>query len=128
MPEELVFIIPSILLFAMLFGFLAWNRWIGYRELISLAEHGVFPQQEDPPSTLRSLRWGLLFSGVGAALSLGLYPLSANEYPNVILGFGPTMLFGLLPLFIGLALILYWRIGRAEAMSEVIVEEFDDSM
>jgi hypothetical protein len=54
----------------------------------------------------RFLRCGILVTGLGLALSLGLYLLgfsAADAYP---LHLGPWMLGGFIPLFLGLGLIL----------------------
>jgi hypothetical protein len=77
---------------------------MNYRETISLAEKGLTRPEQKTGSGL--LRWGILLSALGLALSLGLYPVgfSAGEfYP---LHLGPWMLGGFVPLFLGLGLIL----------------------
>jgi hypothetical protein len=77
---------------------------MSYKETIALAEKGL--SRAERKSRHGLLRWGILITGLGLALSLGLYPLGFSagyEYP---LRLGPWMLGGLVPLFLGLALIL----------------------
>jgi hypothetical protein len=87
-----------------IFGFLAFIRYLNYKETLTLAEKGLLRPEQKAGSGL--LRWGILITALGLALSLGLYPLgfSAGEvYP---LHLGPWMLGGFVPLFLGLGLIL----------------------
>ena len=90
--------------FAIIFGFLAFLRYMSYKETLALAEKGL----TKPPtkSTKGLLRWGIIISAIGFALSLGLYTIgfsSAEQYP---LHLGPWMLGGFVPLFLGLGLTL----------------------
>ena len=94
--------IVSVLL--VIFSFLAFLRYMNYRETISLAERGLSRPETKPGRGL--LRWGIVITGIGLALSLGLYPLgfaAGSAYP---LRLGPWMLGGFVPLFLGLSLIL----------------------
>ena len=89
---------------AIIFGFLAFLRYMNYRETIALAEKGLTRPEAKTKSGL--LRWGIVITALGLALSLGLYPLgfsAADIYP---LHLGPWMLGGFVPLFLGLGLIL----------------------
>jgi hypothetical protein len=63
--------------------------------------------------------WGVALAMLGLALIIGLWPLgiawsgAEMQYP---LNFGPWMLIGLIPLFIGLALlIIYFLVRKEEA-------------
>ncbi|MBK9928190.1 MAG: hypothetical protein IPP66_23225 [Anaerolineales bacterium] len=87
-----------------IFGFLAFLRYMNYKETLALAEKGLTKPEGKPTSNL--LRWGIVISALGFALSVGLYPIgfgSGNDYP---LHLGPWMLGGFVPLFLGLGLIL----------------------
>jgi len=89
---------------AIIFGFLAFLRYMNYRETIALAEKGL--TRPDSQSNQRLLRWGIVLTALGFALTLGLYTIGfdfANSYP---LHLGPWMLGGFVPLFLGLGLIL----------------------
>lgn len=105
--------VVSILL--VIFGFILAMRYMNYRETLALAEKGlVRPQRQATNGGKPALVWGIIIVAVGLALCLGLWPIGlvgygANVYP---LGFGPWMLFGLVPLFFGLALILIYVLTR----------------
>lgn len=99
----------TIVFCALLFGFIALLRWFRHREIMAQARQGLPPQDEARPRARKStllLGSGLMLAAVGLALMIGLYPAgfaSADPYP---LHFGPWMLFGLVPLFVGLALLI----------------------
>ena len=89
---------------AIIFGFLAFLRYMNYKETIVFAEKGL--NRLEVKSGKGLLRWGIVISAIGFALSLGLYPIgfdSGYQYP---LHLGPWMLGGFVPLFLGLGLIL----------------------
>ncbi len=94
--------IVSILL--VIFGFFAFLRYMNYRETLALAEKGL--TKPESKSSKGLLRWGILVTALGFALTLGLYFIgfgSADVYP---LHLGPWMLGGFVPLFLGIGLIL----------------------
>ena len=94
--------IVSVLL--VIFGFLAFLRYMNYKETLALAEKGLMKPESKSNKNL--LRWGIVITALGFALSLGLYFIgfdSANNYP---LHLGPWMLGGFVPLFLGIGLIL----------------------
>ena len=95
---------------AIIFGFLAFLRYMNYRETVTLAEKGLTHPEPRPGSGL--LRWGIVVTALGLALSLGLYPIgfaAGYDYP---LRLGPWMLGGFIPLFLGLGLILLHVLTR----------------
>jgi len=100
--------IVSVLL--VIFGFIAFLRYMNYRETIALAEKGLSrPETKDHQGLLR---WGIVVTALGLALSIGLYPLgfaAGEDYP---LRLGPWMLGGFVPLFLGLGLILLHVLTR----------------
>jgi uncharacterized protein DUF6249 len=80
-------------------------RYMNYRETLALAERGL-TRPETKTGNKGLLRWGIIVTALGLALSLGLYFVgfaSAASYP---LHLGPWMLGGFVPLFLGLGLIL----------------------
>src|SRR5262245_25395586 len=85
-------------------GFLAFLRYINYKETIALAEKGL----TRPPARAGKglLRWGIVISAVGLALSLGLYPIGFSSGEMYPLHLGSWMLGGFVPLFLGLGLVL----------------------
>ena len=91
-------------LLAILFGLIALIRYLNYREAIALAENGLTPPEKKTNQPL--LRWGIVLTSLGLALTLGLYFAGFAAYENYPLHLGPWMLGGLIPLFFGLGLIL----------------------
>ncbi len=119
--ESFLFCAGVLAFFVVLFSFILGWRYLSYRETVYLAEKGlVRPPRERNGRNGRgraTLVWGILIASIGVALMLGLWPLGmvgmgASNYP---LGFGPWMLFGLLPLFFGLALVLIYILTRDDA-------------
>ena len=89
---------------AIIFGFLAFLRYMNYKETITLAEKGL--SRPESNSNKRLLHWGIVVTAVGFALTIGLYTIgfaSGDVYP---LHLGPWMLGGFVPLFLGIGLIL----------------------
>ena len=87
---------------AIIFGFFAFMRYMNYKETIALAEKGLTESKSSKPL----LRWGILITALGLALSLGLYLIGFSAGDNYPLRLGPWMLGGFVPLFLGLGLIL----------------------
>jgi uncharacterized protein DUF6249 len=90
---------------AIIFGFLAFLRYMNYKETLALAEKGL-TKAEARSSNHGLLRWGIVTTAIGFALTIGLYTIgfaSADSYP---LHLGPWMLGGFVPLFLGIGLIL----------------------
>jgi hypothetical protein len=96
-----------------IFSFLAFLRYMKYKETIALAEKGLtVPPESKPGKAL--LRWGIVITSLGLALTIGLYLAgfaSAEEYP---LHLGPWMLGGFVPLFLGLGLVLLHYLTEKE--------------
>ena len=103
--------IVSVLL--VIFGFLAFLRYMNYRETIALAERGL--SRPEAKNSKALLRWGILVTALGFALSLGLYFAGFDSAQNYPLHLGPWMLGGLVPLFLGLALILSHFLTQKDA-------------
>jgi hypothetical protein len=87
-----------------IFGFLAFMRYIRYKETIALAEKGLTPPESKSNKTL--LRWGIVITAIGLALTIGLYTIGFASFTTYPLHLGPWMLGGLVPLFLGLGLVL----------------------
>ncbi len=104
MFSDLVPCISLISVLLVIFGFLGFLRYMNYRETIALAERGLSRPEAKPSTGL--LRWGILVTGLGVVLSLGLYFAGFNSGQNYPLHLGPWMLGGFVPLFLGLGLIL----------------------
>ncbi len=95
-----------------IFGFLAFLRYMNYKETIALAEKGV--TRPEVKSGKGLLRWGIVISALGAALTLGLYPIGFLNNDNYPLHLGPWMLGGFVPLFLGIGLILLHYLTEKE--------------
>ena len=89
---------------AIIFGFLAFMRYMKYKETIALAEKGLAPPETKSGKAL--LRWGILITALGFALTVGLYLIGFTSADNYPLHLGPWMLGGFVPLFLGIGLIL----------------------
>lgn len=87
-----------------IFGFLAFLRYMNYKETLALAEKGLTKPETKSGKGL--LRWGIVLTSLGLALSLGLYFIGFNSPTDYPLHFGPWMLGGFVPLFLGLGLVL----------------------
>jgi len=116
--DAFLFCVGVIGFFVALFSFILLWRYLNYRETIYLAEKGlVRPPREHNGRGRATLVWGILIAAIGVALTLGRGPLGVvgmgpSDYP---LGLGPWMLFGFLPLFFGLALVLVYILTRDDA-------------
>jgi hypothetical protein len=104
----------------LLFGLIAFFRFLSYREKIALAEKGLVRPGPTRGNGKDTLRWGIVITSLGLALCLGLYPLgfapdfsgsSSGQFP---LHFGPWMLVGLIPTFFGVGLVLIYVLTREE--------------
>jgi hypothetical protein len=104
--SDLIPCLGVIGILAIIFGFLAFLRYLNYRETIMLAEKGL--SRPEPRTGSGLLRWGILITALGLALSIGLYPIGFSSGESYPLGLGPWMLGGFVPLFLGLGLILLY--------------------
>ena len=107
------------------FGTIVLMRWFKHREIMTLAEKGLLPQQYTlymSASRGRGLvGWGIALAALGLALMIGLWPLGFVVEEPYPLNFGPWMLGGLIPLFIGLALLITYFLTRNN--EKTLVEE-----
>ncbi len=109
----------SLGFFFLLFAFILAMRYLNFRETMTLAEKGlVRPPRETPRprngGNKAVLVWGIILAAIGLALMLGLWPLGFTSVGRSFpLGFGPWMLFGLLPLFFGLGLVLIYVLTQS---------------
>ncbi len=87
------------------FLFLAYSRFLRHREIMTLAEKGLtYPERKNGNVVLR---WGIIVTGIGLALILGLLPF-------ILQGTEELLLLGLLPTFFGLSLVLIYVLTRSE--------------
>ncbi len=96
-------VIATTVIFVCVFGFVAYTRYLNYKETIALAEKGLLRQKyaRRNGNGKGALRWGIVIGAIGLALIIGLFPISLKE--NWLL-----LLIGLLPTFFGLGLVLVY--------------------
>jgi hypothetical protein len=99
---------------AIIFGFLAFTRYLNYKETIALAEKGLTRPESKPVNRKGMLRWGIVTASLGFALSLGFYTIGFDSAENYPLHLGPWMLGGFVPLFLGIGLILVHYLTEKE--------------
>ena len=96
--------------FVILFGLIILLRYLNYKETLALADRGLVRAQAESKNGKGNLKTGIILASIGVALMLGMAPIGAySSYP---MGFGPWMILGLLPLFIGLGLVLIYVVTR----------------
>jgi hypothetical protein len=99
--NNLITIIGSVIVFLVVFGFAAYSRYLQHKETMALAEKGLLPAQDPKDKSANILRWGMIFSILGAILVLVMVPFAWNNYWSLFL-------LGLLPLALGLGLALIY--------------------
>ncbi len=114
---------------ALFLGFIALVRYLDHRERMSMIEHGIFATPDANRRRVARgaavLRGGLITAGVGIAVTLGLYTLGYLLPPpfNAAPGrLGPWLLPGLIPTFVGLALIASYYLAppRPEPLDDTL--------
>ena len=122
--ETLVMAFFTFATFALPFVFFGFMRFLRYRETIRLAEHGLI-RSSDLNGGRRersdSLRWGVVITALGIALTCGLYPIGFAIDDGFLFGIGPWMLAGLLPTAFGIALLILHRMSADE-------DDYDDEI
>ena len=116
------------------FAYAAFSRQKKHQETIALIEAGLMeaPKQKMPKTKngKGALRWGIVTSFLGLALTIGLYPLGfafnigSTTYP---LNFGPWMLIGLIPAFFGLSLIVVYFVTQDKPEEDQTIEPQEET-
>jgi hypothetical protein len=99
--NNFITIVGSVIVFLVVFGFAAYNRYLQHKETLALAEKGLLPPENPEDKSKNILRWGMIFSILGAILVLVMVPFAWNNYWSLFL-------LGLLPLALGLGLALVY--------------------
>ncbi|MBI9046643.1 MAG: hypothetical protein JEZ06_19285 [Anaerolineaceae bacterium] len=119
MDGVLLAIVILILGLGIPFAFAAFVRQKQHKETLAMIEKGIMAPPKIKTNGKTTLRWGIVIAFMGAALSIGLYPLGfifgTGIYP---LNFGPWMLIGLLPTFFGLSLIVVHYVTQEKPEEE----------
>ena len=115
MDLDITFCAVPVTFLVALFGTIILVRWFKHREIMALVEKGIMPAQYAEKEGRRGLLgWGVTLTAVGLALMLGLWPIGFVSETPFPLGFGPWMLAGLIPLFIGLGFLIIYFLTRKE--------------
>jgi len=94
-------IIGSVLVFAVVFGFAVYTRYLQHKETMALVKKGLLPEDSSQNKGISIQRWGMIFSIMGLILILVMVPFAWN---NIWILF----LLGLLPLAFGLGLMIIY--------------------
>ena len=102
-PEALAGLLfpPGILALVLLYAFAF--RSLTFRERMAMIDKGIFPVETRAVSTLL-LQRGVITAMTGLALTIGLGTL----------GLTPWLLGGLVPMFIGIAMLISYYLGPKE--------------
>lgn len=102
-PEVVVGLLfpPAILALILIYAFAL--RYLTFRERMAMIDKGMFPLEMRAASTLL-LQRGMITAMAGLALTVGLGTL----------GFTPWLLGGLVPMFVGLAMLISYYLGPKE--------------
>ena len=94
-------IVGSAIVFLVVLGFAAYNRYLQHKETMALAEKGLLSPEDPKDKNANVLRWGMIFSILGVVLVLVMVFPAWDYYWNLFL-------LGLIPLALGLGLILIY--------------------
>ncbi|MCA9999382.1 MAG: hypothetical protein KDE56_26650 [Anaerolineales bacterium] len=106
------------MLFSVIFGFLAYTRYLRYKETIALAERGLLrPARRSGRGRISlTLRWGIVIFITGIGLSIGLLILDTE-----------AVIAGLISMFFGLSLIVVHFVSRGEEEEDVAETAVSDN-
>ncbi len=114
MPDEIMAMLCAVPIIALPFVFFGFLRYMRYKETVALADRGLVAPINGQASGQSMLRWGIITTAIGLALTCGLYPVGWVVDDEFLFRFGPWMLIGLLPTAFGLALLLIAWLTRKE--------------
>lgn len=100
------------------FLFIAFMRYMNYRELLVLTENNLITPRTQQQHKKGILNWGIILTAIGLALTVTMLPILIHLYSSSARDLDPRDLIAvaiaLVPLFCGLALILYHILTRQE--------------
>ncbi|MBK7780942.1 MAG: hypothetical protein IPJ58_09285 [Ardenticatenia bacterium] len=123
--DEFLAMVMAFLIVATPFVLYGFLRYLRHRETLFLAERGLVRPLDSPRGNGNgnsSLRWGIILTALGIALSCGLYPIGWMVNLGTPLGFGPWMLFGFIPVAVGLGLVLIHRLTGKTLENEMAAD------
>lgn len=106
-PLTALIVLSPCVLVSLLLAFFVAMRYIVYRERVALAQQGVLLPEESMWERIgqrspRGILWGGVITAMcGLALLLGL----------ATIGWGPWLLGGLIPLFVGAGMVFVYFLG-----------------
>ena len=109
-------IIGSVVVFAVVFGFAAYTRYLQHKETMVLAEKGLLLKDTPDIKGFSVQRWGMIFSITGLILIMVMTPFAWN---NIWILF----LVGLLPLAFGLGLMIIYVLTQSGIKTEKPVKK-----
>ena len=109
-------IIGSVLVFAVVFGFAAYTRYLQHKETMVLAEKGLLIEDSPDNKGFSIQRWGMIFSITGLILIMVMIPFAWN---NIWILF----LLGLLPLAFGLGLMIIYILMQSDIKADKSVKK-----
>ena len=121
MRDVLEVLVPGVvvcMIFLVVFGFIAFIRYLEYKETVALAERGLLRQKEDREQNDKigaTRNWGIVIFITGIGLTIGLSMIG-----------GSAAIFGIIATFFGLSLIVLSRVNRhkgGEESEEVVANE-----
>ncbi len=118
MPDEIMAMLCAVPIIALPFVFFGFLRYMRYKETVALADRGLVAPINGQSNGQSMLRWGIVTTALGLALTCGLYPIGWAIDEGFLFGFGPWMLVGLLPTALGLALVLIAWLTRKDRDAE----------
>ena len=131
MAEVIVPGAVTALIFFFIFGFATLMRYFRYKETVALAEKGLLRESRQRKNR-NTLRTGIIITAVGLALSCGLMPVGflladPSMSERLPLGFfGPWMVVGLLPVFVGLGFIVVHALNGGNDYTTLTADAEED--
>lgn len=128
----IIIVCGANLFFGSILGFIGYLRYLKHKETIALAQHGIVDMRastKQPKVNPQAIRSGVITMAVGIALCIGLYPIGWIAMPGELpLNLGPWMLAGLVPFFVGLAIVVsHYLPGIQELMGHSIQKAIENA-
>ncbi|MEM7116572.1 MAG: DUF6249 domain-containing protein [Chloroflexota bacterium] len=118
MNDALEVLVPAFavcMIFAVIFGFFAFVRYLRYKETIALAERGLLRpdrRRRRGRQMSNTLRWGIVTFITGIGFTIGLSILDSDiVFPGIV------------AMFFGLSLVVVHFLSRGEEIEEIEVSD-----
>ncbi len=118
------FFLTFLVIIGLPVAYAAYVSRLKHIERMAMIEKGIDVVPRNRGNGKDSLRWGIVITSLGIALSVSMYPFGFLAPRSMFpLHFGPWMIVGLLPLFFGLGLILTHYLTQEKTEQEEKLEE-----